>query len=69
MTFLEYGELWRLHRRIISQQLNPRAVSAFQPSQLRCTQELLHDMMRNPNDFWMKTHKYAAYTIAYLKAN
>ena len=57
MTFLSYGELWKLHRRLLTQQLNPRAIDIYQPWQVQSTVELLKELLEAKDDFWTCSKK------------
>jgi len=35
MPFDNYGDRWRLHRRLIGEQFNPKPVEVFKPQQLK----------------------------------
>ena len=57
VTFLSYGELWKLHRRLLTQQLNPRAIDIYQPWQVQSTVELLKELLEAKDDFWTCSKK------------
>ena len=57
MTFLSYGELWKLHRRLLTQQLNPRAIDIYQPWQVQSTVDLLKELLEAKDDFWTCSKK------------
>lgn len=63
---MPYGDLWRLHRRLMQQYLNSRAVVTFRPHQLRSTQSLLDDLLQNPNEFWKHIKRWVVLLLLHL---
>ncbi|KAH8104354.1 cytochrome P450 [Phellopilus nigrolimitatus] len=63
VTFIPYGDLWRRHRRLIQQYFNPRSVVSLRPHQVRSVHDLLEDLLQKPEDFYVKTKRYAASSI------
>ncbi|PAV19370.1 cytochrome P450 [Pyrrhoderma noxium] len=63
VTFLSYGELWKLHRRLLTQQLNPRAIDIYQPWQVQSTVDLLKELLEAKDDFWTCSKKFAASSV------
>ena len=51
MTFYNYGEKWKEHRRVMHQNLNNRAVRQWRPLQEDATRKFLKKMVVNPNDW------------------
>ncbi|KAI5120722.1 hypothetical protein M0805_006428 [Coniferiporia weirii] len=69
VTLLPYGNLWRLHRRLLQQYLNPRAVTSHQPLQTNEARSLLVKLLDDPEDFSMQIKKFAASTILSVTYN
>lgn len=46
-----YGNQWRLHRRVFHQSFNSEAVENYQPIQLAYSRRLLSALLKSPNDF------------------
>ena len=43
-----YGNRWRLHRRVFHQSFNQDAISNYEPIQLASARRLLYTMMKSP---------------------
>ncbi|PAV19382.1 cytochrome P450 [Pyrrhoderma noxium] len=63
VTFMRYGDLWRLHRRLLQQYLNMRAVVAFQPHQAKAAANLLIDLAEEPVNFPDKIKRFSASAV------
>lgn len=63
---MPYGDLWRMHRRLMQQYLNSRAVVSFRPHQLQSTHNLLEDLLQNPNEFWRHMKRLVALLLLHL---
>ncbi|EJC99766.1 cytochrome P450 [Fomitiporia mediterranea MF3/22] len=63
VTFMPYGDTWRLHRRLLQQYLNPRAVLAFRPLQTRLVRDLVQDLYLEPDAFWRHIKRFAASAV------
>lgn len=59
-TFLQYGEEWRKHRRMIQQYFNTRAIIAYRPQQEHEVNSLLEDLRRDPKDFRRHVKRFTA---------
>ena len=68
VTFMRYGDLWRLHRRLLQQYLNMRAVVAFQPHQAKAAANLLIDLAEEPVNFPDKIKRWVTNLIFPISA-
>ncbi|KIJ68098.1 hypothetical protein HYDPIDRAFT_25543 [Hydnomerulius pinastri MD-312] len=57
--FMEYGDTWRLHRRIYHQATNAEAAMAYRPMQVRKAREMVVNMVDDP-----QRHPTHAYTYS-----
>ncbi|KAH0833379.1 cytochrome P450 [Lanmaoa asiatica] len=58
--FAQYGDHWRLCRRIFHQTFCADAVGSFHPMQLRKARQLILNVMDNPNDYTTHYSTFAA---------
>lgn len=54
----QYGDKWRIHRKICQQNFNQRAAAVYHPIIKSKVQELLQGLLRNPENFEEHTKKY-----------
>ncbi|PPQ74502.1 hypothetical protein CVT24_000114 [Panaeolus cyanescens] len=59
MTFFNYGERWKEHRRVMHQNLNNRAVREWRQLQSDVTHKFLKKLVANPNDWLYRIEQYA----------
>ncbi|KAF8661206.1 hypothetical protein AX16_001486 [Volvariella volvacea WC 439] len=50
-VLMEYGALWRKHRKLMHQSFNPAVVSKFKPHIMKATHTLMRNLLAKPDDF------------------
>ncbi|KAG6908815.1 hypothetical protein DXG01_003168 [Tephrocybe rancida] len=61
--FMEYGDLWRHHRRLLHQEFHSNAVTRFRPHELKATHNLLRRLLDSPDDLFGSLLQMAGETI------
>lgn len=46
-----YDSKWRLHRRLFHQHFNDKVAPKYQPQQRKAAQEMLYNLVQNPEDY------------------
>ncbi|KAH7920190.1 cytochrome P450 [Leucogyrophana mollusca] len=62
-ALLEYGDTWRLHRKILHQAFRPIKVATYLPTQLQKARELLINLHNSPTDFQAHFQLFSASII------
>ncbi|KAF8123450.1 cytochrome P450 [Boletus edulis] len=63
LTWAQYGDRWRLQRRIFHQTFRAEAALAFRPVQLEKARQLVLDILSAPHDFSKHIQKFSAAVI------
>ena len=66
ITFMPYGDLWKLQRRLLTQHLNPRVVDRFQPYQYKSMQTLLRSFLHDPHKFYKNLKRSVGTKLVFL---
>ncbi|KAJ3486355.1 hypothetical protein NLJ89_g11818 [Agrocybe chaxingu] len=61
--FMQYGERWRRHRRLMHHAFHPSAALRFRPHTMRAARNLLNSFLDNPNDVLGNLRQMAGETI------
>ncbi|KAI0429247.1 putative cytochrome P450 [Xylaria sp. FL1042] len=59
LLMMRYGQTWRMIRRIMHDLLNVRAAEAFEPYQALENQQMMYDILNDPNNFVQHVRRYS----------
>lgn len=59
VLMMKYGQTWRMVRRIMHDLLNVRAAQAFEPYQILENQQMMHDILADPDNFVQHVRRYS----------
>ncbi|KAI0965547.1 putative cytochrome P450 [Xylaria arbuscula] len=59
LLMMRYGQTWRMIRRIMHDMLNIRAAEAFEPYQALENQQMMYDILNDPNNFVQHVRRYS----------
>ena len=62
-----YGSSWRKYRSTFQKHFHPRAITQYQPIQLKEVQTFLRNLNRSPEDFYHHMRRYSL-TLALIDA-
>lgn len=60
---MKYGTRWRCQRRVFNQAFRTEAALSYRPMQERKAQQLVHDMLDNPEEFLKHVHAFSSSVI------